>query len=53
MINYESLISNDAAEDALKGYNDLAGLFYTLRIVNYFRYGIVFPSFGVDLPDEI
>ena len=31
----------------------LAGLFYTLRIVNYFRYGIVFPSFGVDLPDEI
>jgi hypothetical protein len=31
----------------------LAGLFYTLRTVNYFRYGIVFPSFGVDLPDEI
>ena len=29
MINYESLISNDTADDALKGYNDLAGLFYT------------------------
>jgi len=29
MINYESLISNDTAIDALKGYNDLAGLFYT------------------------
>ncbi len=26
----------------------LAGLFYTLRTVNYFRYGIVYPSFGVD-----
>ncbi len=31
----------------------LAGLFYTLRTVNYFRYGIVYPSFGVDLLEEL
>ncbi len=31
----------------------LAILFYTLRIVNYFRYGIVYPSFGVDFSDNI
>ena len=30
----------------------LAGLFYTLRTVNYFRYGIVYPSFGVDLLEK-
>ena len=27
-------------------------LFFTLRIVNYFRYGIVHPSFGVDFLEE-
>ncbi|MBT3179745.1 MAG: hypothetical protein HOB40_06140 [Candidatus Marinimicrobia bacterium] len=31
----------------------LAGLFYMLRTVNYFRYGIVHPSFGVDLPEDL
>ena len=31
----------------------LAGLFYTFRTVNYFRYGIVYPSFGVNLPENI
>ena len=30
----------------------LGCLFYTLRTVNYFRYGIVSPSFGVDFLDE-
>tara|TARA_B100000941_G_scaffold77778_1_gene53076 strand:+ start:808 stop:1650 length:843 start_codon:yes stop_codon:yes gene_type:complete len=30
----------------------LAVLFFTLRIVNYFRYGIVHPSFGVDFLEE-
>ena len=29
MIKYEDLITNDISEDALKGYDDLAGLFYT------------------------
>jgi len=30
----------------------LAVLFFLLRIVNYFRYGIVHPSFGVDFLEE-
>lgn len=30
----------------------LAVLFFTLRMVNYFRYGIVHPSFGVDFLEE-
>ncbi|GIR41923.1 MAG: hypothetical protein CM15mP52_1530 [Candidatus Neomarinimicrobiota bacterium] len=30
----------------------LALLFFTLRMVNYFRYGIVHPSFGVDFLEE-
>ena len=30
----------------------LAVLFFVLRTVNYFRYGIVHPSFGVDLLEE-
>ena len=30
----------------------LAVLFFTLRMVNYFRYGIVHPSFGVDFIEE-
>lgn len=30
----------------------LAVLFFTLRMVNYFRYGIVYPSFGVDFLEE-
>ena len=30
----------------------LAFLFFTLRMVNYFRYGIVHPSFGVDFLEE-
>ena len=29
-----------------------AVLFFTLRMVNYFRYGIVHPSFGVDFLEE-
>lgn len=29
LIRYESLITTDVAEDSLKGYDDLAGLFYT------------------------
>ena len=29
MIDYESLITNDSSEDELRGYDDLAGLFYT------------------------
>tara|TARA_B110000438_G_scaffold28507_2_gene27549 strand:- start:3197 stop:4009 length:813 start_codon:yes stop_codon:yes gene_type:complete len=28
-------------------------LFFVIRVVNYFRYGIVYPSFGVDLLEEI
>ena len=30
----------------------LVVLFFTLRMVNYFRYGIVHPSFGVDFLEE-
>ena len=30
----------------------LAVLFFILRMVNYFRYGIVHPSFGVDFLEE-
>ena len=30
----------------------LAVLFFVLRTVNYFRYGIVHPSFGVDFLEE-
>jgi len=30
----------------------LTVLFFTLRMVNYFRYGIVHPSFGVDFLEE-
>ena len=30
----------------------LVFLFFTLRMVNYFRYGIVHPSFGVDFLEE-
>ena len=29
MINYEDLITSETTEDALRGYDDLAGLFYT------------------------
>ena len=29
MISYEDLITSAATEDALRGYDDLAGLFYT------------------------
>lgn len=29
----------------------LAVLFFTLRTINYFRFGIVFPSFGVDFDE--
>ncbi len=29
MINYEDLITSETIEDALRGYDDLAGLFYT------------------------
>ncbi len=29
MIQYDSLFTNDVTEDALRGYDDLAGLFYT------------------------
>jgi len=31
----------------------IALLFYMLRVVNYFRYGIVYPSFGVDFSDDL
>ena len=27
-------------------------LFYSLRLINYFRFGIVYPSFGVDFDEE-
>ncbi len=29
MINYDDLITNETSDDALRGYDDLAGLFYT------------------------
>ena len=30
----------------------IAILFFAIRIINYFRFGIVYPSFGVDFLDE-
>ena len=29
MINYDDLITTETTEDSLRGYDDLAGLFYT------------------------